>query len=64
MVAVMVDTSHFGTSMPYAPREESIPSIKPTPEQGLSSNRAVLPARVIAALGLQSELAVSSKPWR
>ena len=28
-------------------------AIKPTPEQALRSNRAVLPARVIAALGLQ-----------
>ena len=34
-------------------------AINPTPEQALRSNRAVLPARVIAALGLQSGLAVS-----
>jgi hypothetical protein len=37
-------------------------AINPTPEQALRSNRAVLPARVIAALDFGMELMVTG--WR
>ena len=51
----------YENAYPYGPGAISNYAINPTPEQALRSNRAVLPARVIAALGVLTWLSVNSK---